>query len=234
MNQGKRYIRNTVIAMAGVTVLVVVAQRIYASTVDAGTPQWLRSVLSLGFEVTVNPAPSPLAQISQAAVLAELRDFRQISVEGDFAVEVVSAPQYKVSLIPASSEAWTIGSAWQQGAMLRLKGGKGSEGAVLRIEAPVLTRIEAQGLRQLTVRGWKAQEMTIRTKNVANVRLEDSAVGRWILNAETPVVLHADQATAAAGLDFQTSGTISIYGADGKKMVDMQGKGGRVSIRAKK
>jgi hypothetical protein len=232
MNQGKRHIRNTMIALCGITLLIVVAGRIHASVADASTPQWLRNVMSLGLAVVVIRAPSPQVAISQASGLAELRDFRRISVEGDFAVEVVSAPQYKVSLVPASDHPWRIGAERLQDGLLRLTAGSGTAGAVLRVEAPVLTGIEAQGLTQLTLRGWNAEEMTIRVKNVAGLGIEESAVERWILNAETPIDVRADKATFSAGLTVRGSGQIDIEGPAGK--IKLRGTNAQFSIRTSK
>jgi hypothetical protein len=234
MNQGKRHIRYTVFVLAGLTVLMTGAARLYASAVDENTPHWLRSVMSLGLAVSVHHEPAPPVEISQAAGLATLRDFTQLGVEGDFAVEVVSAPQYRVSLVPANGQAWSIGAQWQKDGLLRLKGGAGSQGAVLRIEAPMLTSIEAQDLMQLTVRGWMAKKMTLRMKNLDGVHLQDSVVEQWILNAESPVSIQVDKATLSAGLDIRGNGKMSINDADGKKLADLWGTGGRVSIRSNK
>ncbi len=52
MKQGKRCIRNTVLALFGISVLVTAAERVYVAVVDEHTPQWLRSVMSLGLAVT--------------------------------------------------------------------------------------------------------------------------------------------------------------------------------------
>jgi hypothetical protein len=235
MNQGKRYILYTVIALCGATVLAMAATRVYMATVDDSTPGWLRSVISLGLAVEKNEIPEPTVQTTAttAADLEKLRDFTRIAVNGDLTAEIVSAAEYKVSLTSASSQTWSVATEYQKNGLLALTGGPGTEGAVLRVEAPLLTSIDAQRLRQLTLRGWQAPTLAVRVKNVASAYLEEGAVGHWVLNAETPVVLQLDKATIAFGLDITSSGRISIDGADGRELFNLSGTRSHVTLKSR-
>ncbi len=115
MNQGKRYIRNTVFVLYGTAALYVGMNRLYLSTVDAGTPQWLRSTLSLGLAAAPEPEPAPELKPADVALL---RDFTRLSVAGDFTVEVVGAAQYKVSFTMAPDHPMQLRS-WQKDGLLR-------------------------------------------------------------------------------------------------------------------
>jgi hypothetical protein len=236
MNQGKRYIRNTMLALLGATFLGTVANRIYNATVDDNTPGWQRSILSLGLAVEKNDIPEPPTKstITTHAELAALRDFNQISVSGDLTVEIVSAAEYKVTLTPASTQPWSVATEHQKNGLLKLAGGHGSEGAALRIEAPALSSIEAQNLRQLTMRGWQSPELKVRMKNVAGARIKESAGGHWTLNAETPIALELDKATISGVFDIKSSGEISIHHEDGTKMMSLSGTSAHAIFKSNK
>ncbi len=122
---------------------------------------------------------------------------------------------------------------WQQGGPLRFKGKASSAGDVLRIEAPMLTSIEADGLKQLTVRGMKVPELTIRMKNLARIRLEESAVARWYCIPKRRSLVQADKATTSAGLNIQTYGKVSVQAAN-VGPVNVGGSPGQMSIRTGK
>jgi hypothetical protein len=229
MNQGRRYIGNSVIALLAVTVLLAAISRLYASTVHENTPQWLRRVISLGLKIESQPVTQ-----TKAPELLDVRNlgpFTGIRAEGDFAVEVIAGPAHKVTLERADGgQGWNIDVESQKDGVLRFSRAPGSAGDVLRIEAPVLTSIQAHGLRYLTIRGWKAPEFTLRVKDLAEVRLEDTAVERWIIHSESPVVVHADKATTSAGLKIHASGQISLRAADNGK-IEFRGTGANVTIQ---
>jgi hypothetical protein len=237
MNQGKRHIRYTLIAMVGLVVLMVGAARIYASTVNADTPQWLRGVMSLGMAMklrgTIPSAASSTATAPPVATLADLRNFTKVSVEGDFSVEVIGAPDYKVGLTGASADKWTLDWDLEEDGLVRIKGGEGTEGGVLRIETPTLVSVEATGLRQLTVRGVTAPELNIRMKDLAGVLLEDCEVGNWILHSTTLVEVQAQKLSSSAGYSIQASGQLTIHGPGASKM-NIRGGSGKIIVQGKK
>jgi hypothetical protein len=212
MNQGKRYIRNTVFGLYGVIVLIGGAAWLHASVVDASTPQWLRSVLVLGLKSTDKAAPASETERVQVMVLRGQRDRTQITVEGNFAVEVIGATRNKLSVTKPrnSGQKLNIRMDVPKNGPVRVTGDPDMDGAVLRIETSTITSIDAQGPSQLTVRGVRMPEMSIRMQDVAAARLQDSAVGRWILHSDTPLEVLVDKATASAGLDVQTSGPLTI------------------------
>ena len=228
MNQGKRYILYTTCALGGLTLLLATASWVSASVDEANTPRWQRTLLSLGLQMQDNRKRETPTQPITLADAGQLR-FTRIDVDGDFAVEAVTAPVHKVSLVSGKPTS-ILAAQGEQGDLLKLTGGPDSAGAVLRIEAPALAHIEAANLRQLTVRGSQAPEFTIRTKKVAALRIEESAVGRWILKAETPVEVLADKATMSAGLNIDASGNIDFQSHDGK--VKLRGNGGKIMIKS--
>jgi hypothetical protein len=223
VKQGKRYIRNSVLALLGVTVLLAAASRLYASTVDGNTPQWLRWMVSLGLAVEVESKPETVANTMQNVQVRDFGAFTAVSVEGDFAVEVIRGPVCKATMVRAvGGPAWDLSVVKQEDGTLRFQRDAGRAEDVLQIQAPTLTSIHAHDLRQLTLRGWKVSEFTIHVKDVADIRLEDSAVERWILRSETPVMVHADKSTLSAGLTIHASGQISFRDAGGGK-IDVRG-----------
>lgn len=235
MNQGKRYILYTVLALCGATTLAMAATRVYVATVDDNTPRWLRNVISLGLAVEMNPGPPTLLTATAPDKMATLRDFNQVIVDGDFTVEIVSAAEYKVSLTSASTQPWSISAALQKYGPLTLTAGAGSEGAVLRIETPALTSIDARNLRQLTIHGWQIPALALRMKNLGGVRIEESSGKSWTLSAETPTTLQLDRATFAGDISFKSSGRISFQNAeDGKTLLGVVGNESRVTFRSNK
>jgi hypothetical protein len=223
MNRGKRYIRNTVIALFGLTVLFVAASRLYASVVKPDSPPWLRTLVSLGQSVQVSRQSPPQLQAVRVQDAGGLH-FSRISVEGDFAVEVVAAPVHKVSLAGYDGQSEGVEVQGQRDGLLLLKGMTGSEGAVLRIETPAIAGVEARYLRQLTLRGFKAAEVSISTRRVSTVLLEENDIGHWNLNSETPVVVKADRATVVAGMNIRGRGVMTLESADGKT-INFMGSG---------
>jgi hypothetical protein len=61
MNPARRAIRNTMLALYGLAIAYVGVNRLHAAVVDADTPSWLRTTLSLGLDgfSADTPAPAP-------------------------------------------------------------------------------------------------------------------------------------------------------------------------------
>jgi hypothetical protein len=211
MNQGKRYVRNSVLALYGAGVVFVGLNRLYASTLDTQTPQWLRGSLTLG--LTEIPKREPPPQLSSAD-LAALHDFSRLNVGGDFEVEIVGAAQYKVTFTPPPGSNAKI-RARQRDDELSLHasddqeaGGKG----VLRIEMPTLERLDVQDASQLTLRGLQAEEVTVNLHNVAAARLQQNQVAHWKIHSSDELEVQVDKSTLSAG-SLQTQGNLAIrYG----------------------
>ena len=231
MNQGKRSVRNFLLAMLAVSAVLPGLSRLHAAVVDPDTPPWLRSLASLGLRVNVTGKAAPQSLAVSMEEAGQLR-FTQINVDGDFTVEVVAGPVHKVSLIGTTGQGDDLEVKGRKDGLLLIKGGAGSKGALLRIEAPSLKSIEARQLHLLTIRGWQAPEFTLLMRNLAGVRLEECAVEQWILWSDNPVVVQADEATFSAGYDIQASGQITIHGAGGQNLT-FRGVGSRVSLRTR-
>jgi hypothetical protein len=239
MNRGKRYIRNTVLVLIGMTVLLTAASKLHASVVTPDTPSWLRILISLGQSVEVSRQHAPQSQPVRIEDAGALR-FTRIRVDGEFAVEVIAAPLHKVSLVGPDGQAGSVKAKGQQGGLLALEGSAGGEGAVLRIEAPALTSIDAQGLPQLTIRGFQAPALLVSTKKVARIVLENNDIEQWNLESLTPVEVEADKATIAAGLNILASGFFSLNGGQKIKFngssgqFHFSGAEGEITIRFRK
>lgn len=186
MNQGKRYLRYTMVALLGFMVLGIVMNRIYNSAVDVSTPEWQRRALSLGLAVRENTTGVLVSGIKATTQsdLEALRDFNQVEVDGDLAVEFVGATGHKVSLVPATDQAWSIRAELYKDGMLRLIAGPDTAGATLRIEAPTLTRIDATRSRLLSVEGIESPALAVTLNKVENVHLKQNKVERWNLKSD--------------------------------------------------
>lgn len=207
MNRGKRCILHTVLAMHGLTILVAGATWLYGSTVHAGTPQWLRSLMSLGLQVTENRDTSA----SPAAInLNDLRNFTQLHMDGNFKVEIIGAENYRISVTPADGKQRNLGVAWIKDGVLQLTGNTNMHDAVLRVETPALDYINVSRAQSMTVKGLTVPQLTIHMKDVAELDVQESAVGQWILYSRTPVKVQLDKATSSTGLRLQATGRVSI------------------------
>lgn len=213
MKQGRRYIRNTVFALYGATLLAAAAAWLHASVVDAGTPRWLRSTMALGLEVAVEDS-GPASGVKPVQVMAVhgLRDRTELVAEGDFAVEVVGARQNRISMTRNGGSVWKskISVSTEKGSPVRIKADPGMEGAVLRIETATFHSIDLRSVSRLTVSGVRMPALSVRMQGVPAVRLRDNAVGRWTLHSDTPVEVLVDNATASAGFDAEASGELTI------------------------
>jgi hypothetical protein len=206
MNQGKRYLRNTVYTLFGLLVCYVGMNQLYASTVDAGTAPWLRRTLSLGLVAVAEREPATQLKLAD---LAQLRDFTRLSVSGELTVEIVGAPQYSVTMSGGADISQL--RSWQNEGLLRLVwvGYPPAADAVLRIETPALSRVDAQVLRQLTLRGITAGELSVYLRDVKSVSLQQNSVARWKLYSSMPLVIPMDKTTLGAG-SVQTLGDVAI------------------------
>jgi hypothetical protein len=209
MNRGKRYLRNTALALVGATVLFTAAGRLYASVVTPDTPSWLRALISLGQPVKVSRDHAPQSQPVRIEEAGELR-FTRIRVDGGFSVEVIAAPLHKVSLVGPDGQAASVNARGQKDGLLAIEGGAAGEGAVLRIESPALVSIDAQGPPKVTIRGFQAPDLLVSTKEVARLVLENNDIEQWNLESLTPVEVDADKSTIAAGLNIVARGSFSL------------------------
>jgi hypothetical protein len=209
MNQGERYLRNTVLALCAAVALFFVVNRLFAATVHSGAPQWLGNATSLGLASWARAG-------SNARYLQDLalRDFTRLHLHGRFTVEIVGAPQYQLSFTTAYGRALPL-AVRQEGDQLWLTGFTRSDiatTAVLRIETPALVQVDARKLTGLTLRGLQSPELAVDLNEVPVARLLDNKVARWTLHSDASADVQVDKATLAAG-KVLTSGDVAIrYG----------------------
>lgn len=208
MKKSRRYIRNSVLALCAVTALITIASGLYASRVNADTPPGLRNLMSLGLKVITHDEAEPGAEAREVA-LYEMQDFLRVEVQGGFAVEIIGADSHRVSMTPAPGKTWVPDTQWSKGGLLRVEGGADAAGAVLRIEAPTLESIDVQGADQLLIRGLRAPTVALRMKEVGAAQILEDEVGRWNINALTPVELRMGNG-ASPDATFKVSGPMSI------------------------
>lgn len=209
MNQGKRYLRNTVLALYGAGALYFGVNRLYAATIHSTAPQWLGNTTSLGLAYWEKTG-------SNARYLTDLalRDFTRLHLNGRFTVEIVGAPQYQLSFTAADGRTLPL-DVRQQDDRLWLSGftlNDAAEAAVLRIETPALVQVDARMLTGLTLRGLQSQELTVDLNDVSAARLLENSVPLWRLRSGLSAEVQVDQATLTAG-KLLISGDLAIrYG----------------------
>jgi hypothetical protein len=209
MNQGERYIRNTVLALCAAAALFFGVNRLFAAVVHSGAPQWLANATSLGLASWAKTR-------SKARYLADLalRDFTRLHVAGRFSVEIIGAPQYQLSFTTAEGRPLPL-DVRQKDDQLWLTGfarGDAAATAVLRIETPALAQLDARKLTGLTLRGLQSPQLAVDLNEVPTARLLENKVAHWTLHSDASAEVQVDKATLAAG-KLQTSGDLTIrYG----------------------
>ena len=196
MNSGRKLIRNTVFGLWGATALFVGLNRLNASTADGAG-------FTLGLRHEERAAATPQIDLASAS------DFTRLSVRGPLVLEVVGAAAYKVTLTPISGPPPEI-RAYLQDRTLHIDAGEsqGEARAVLRVEAPLLERIDA-GSRKVLLRGLGSPEVELYMYNGGEARLEQNRVLRWEFFSGNPLAVQVDDATFAAGT-VKSRGDVSL------------------------
>lgn len=210
MNNGKRLVRNTVLGTFGAAVLLVAANRLHAAVVSEDTPAWLAGVLSLGLRVNAEPDAGPVL------TLADARDFRRIVVVGRFNVEVVGAPEYKVSATFADGSPAPVHVGRSEDTVhlyginaTSFEGGAFDPIASLRIETPLLERVAVR-VATLDISSIQADELRVTGLGESMVvRLHQNAVANWRLYSGALMEVRVDDATFAAG-GLKANGNVLI------------------------
>jgi hypothetical protein len=210
MNKGRRLVRNTLFGTFGAVVLLVAANRLYAEVVRDDAPDWLAGVLSLGLKRSVEPEAGPVLTVADA------RDFRRVVVVGRFSVEIVGAPEYKVTatLADGSPAPLHVGLGDDAVHLHGINATSFDTGAVdsiatLRIETPVLERVHAR-VAQLDISGIGGDDVQVSGLGEDMVvRLRQNAVAHWRLYSGAPIEVRVDDATFAAGT-LNSSGNVVI------------------------
>jgi hypothetical protein len=201
MNPGKRYIRNTVFVMWGAAAAFVGWTRLYAYAVDADSPPWQRSLLSLGLRQNDEAKPRPELDLATA------RDFSKLSVYGNFTLEVVGAAQYKVTFT-APDGTTAKPHVYQDDGYLRVHTEDTVTGGTLRVEVPTLERIDAN-VPRTTVSGLQAKELSLVGYRSGTAILQHNQVENWKLFSGEQFEVRIDDATFAAG-SIKSNGDIVI------------------------
>lgn len=206
MTRGKLLLWSTAVGLCGATLLFAGVNKVHKSMLTADTPQWVRAVTSLGLQRIPAVAQSPRA--SSRLVYFEqdpatLQGFDDINITGNLQVEISSAPAYRVQFMPAVETGKLLVN--QQGRVLRLSttGMRSGDPGILRIQAPLLTRISATGIRQLKIRQLRSKKVLLLGCSIPETRLEENQVAQWDVvwcpYTTTTDTLQADAATHAAG-----------------------------------
>lgn len=201
MNPGKRYLRNTVFALWGVAAAFVGWNRLYAEVAGEGA-QEEHSLLSLGLRVEKHSGPRPDLD------LAEARDFTRVSAYGDFDLEIVGAPQYKVTFTPAEGTTAKLHASMDEDGSLHARTDEGVTGGTLRIEVPQLERIDAN-VPRLLVQGMQGKELFLMSYRSGTATLRGNQVQSWRLFSGEQYDVRIDDITFAAG-GIKSNGNVVI------------------------
>jgi hypothetical protein len=156
MNQGRRYIRNTVLVLYGTGVLWVGMNRLFASVIDDQSSPGLRNVMSLGLMQVTEEEEEP------GIDLAAARDFTKLSVMGRLDLEIVGAEQYNVTFSPAPGQSGRVKAQLEEETLHLYSDPYEGQGAIgtLRIETPALTDLHTN-VASLTVSGLRSPAMSL-------------------------------------------------------------------------
>ena len=187
MKRSERLVRNTLLVLGGLLVLHVGASRLYA----------------------VDDHAIPMERATPAQ-LATLRDFTAILVEGDFALEVVQGAGYSVEFTPPSPGEGRFYAVVHDNTLLL--GGSGNvPGSRARVTLPVLNKLNAGRVEALSVSGFDADELSLRTETVQRVTLRNNRVREWQIRSERVVDLQIDHASISAGkVDLSGRATLTV------------------------
>jgi hypothetical protein len=201
MNPGKRYLRNTVFVLWGVAAAFVGWNRLYAR-VAGEDAQEKHTLLSLGLRVQETSGPRPDLDLAAA------KDFTKVSVHGDFTLEIVGAPQYKVTFTPAEGTAAKLHASLDEDGYLHARTDDGVTGGTLRIEVPQLERIDANVPRVL-VQGMQGKELSLVSYRGGAATLRENHVESWRLFSGQPFEVRVDDITFSAG-GIKSNGDVVI------------------------
>ncbi len=203
MNPGKRYLRNTVLTMWGVAAAFIGWNRLYAEVAGDGA-QDKHSLLSLGLRVQEHSGPAPDIDLATA------KDFTKVSVHGNFTLEIVGAPQYKVTFTPAEGTNAKLHAFLDEDGdgYLHARTDDDVTGGTLRIEAPRLERIDANVPRVL-VQGMQGKELSLVSYRGGIATLRANQVESWRLFSGQQYEVRIDDITFAAG-GIKSNGNVVI------------------------
>ena len=187
MKRSERLVRNTLVGLAGFVVLHVGVSRLYA--VDDHTA---------GIERT---PPS---------VLATLRNFTAIEVEGDFTLDVERATDFSVDFSsPNATEGRFYASVREN--TLRLGGFRNVPGSRVRVVLPELRELNAGRVQALSIAGFDGARLSLEADTIARVTLRNNSIRQWQIRADRVADLQIDRASLSAGkVDLAGHATLTV------------------------
>ena len=188
MKKSRRLIRNTILALNGIVVLYVGANRLYGS----------------------EESTQPLQRTS-AAELAMLRDFTAIEVSGDFSVDVVQDAAYSIGITPPEAGKGQL-IARMRGDTLVLRGFFNAPATRVRVGMPGLAGVLAhEGVPGLTVSGFTGDSVSLHLAGKPKVVLRNNGVRQWHIFASDSGELQIDKTSIGAGkVDLKGHATLTV------------------------
>jgi hypothetical protein len=119
------------------------------------------------------------------AELAQLANYTRISIQGDFALEIIQVDDYSIEYVPLNDTRGELEARVDNDTLVVTGFGNrtDTEAAVLRIGLPVLDTLEVINLPQITVSNFTAPLMNIRLLDFQTFTLQNSVLGN--LNLES-------------------------------------------------
>jgi hypothetical protein len=153
MKTSTRYMGGTLLAILALPLLLVLYSRFIAPPLDERTPMR-----------------------TSAAELATLRDFSEIAVEGDFALELFAADDYSVTYEPLSDRFGELTASVDSGVLIINGFGHRQAPGVsrVRIGVPALRELRASSNASVTISGLDADALMVRANGVDEITLQDN------------------------------------------------------------
>lgn len=179
--------RNTLVVLAGLVVLHVGVSRLYA--VDDHTA---------GIERT------------PPAVLATLRNFTAIEVEGDFALDVERAASFSVDFTSPNPTEGRFYATVRDNTLL-LGGFRNVPGSRVRVVLPELRKLNAGRVQALSVSGFDGASLSLEADTIPRVTLRNNSIRQWQIRANRVADLQIDHASLNAGkVDLAGHATLTV------------------------
>jgi hypothetical protein len=144
------------------------------------------------------------------AVLASLRDFTAIEVEGDFALDVERAAEFGVDFRSPDPAAGRFYATVRDNTLL-LGGFGNAPGSRVRVVLPDLRKLNAGRLHSLSVSGFEGATLSLIADTIPRVTLRNNGVREWQIRANHVVDLQIDRASLSAGkVDLAGRATLTV------------------------
>ena len=187
MKRSERLVRNTLVVLAGLIVAHVAVSRIQEAN-----------------------DPTAAVERTPPAVLASLRDFTAIEVEGDFTLDVERAADYAVDFRSSDPAAGRFYAAVRDNTLL-LGGFGNAPGSRVRVVLPELKNLNAGRVQALSVSGFEGASLSLVADTIPRVTLRNNGIRQWQIRANHVVDLQIDRASLSAGkVDLAGRATLTV------------------------